>query len=79
MASVGGKTKETLVLKDMLELLPDVTFYWAGDNPYAGDIMGELESTPTSGINIVALAALVDKVFNIAVSLRFHCFFQFVN
>ena len=65
MRNIGidiGKGKCIVCVVDgrgnVLERLPDVTFYWAGDNPYAGDMMGELESTPNSGINIVALAAL---------------------
>jgi len=33
-AWIWGKTQEILTLKNVIESLPDVTFYWAGDGPY---------------------------------------------
>lgn len=41
-ANWWGKTKEMLILKKVLEKLPDVNFYWAGDGPYREDILREL-------------------------------------
>lgn len=41
-ANWWGKTKEMLVLKKVLEKMPDVTFYWAGDGPYREKIISEL-------------------------------------
>ena len=32
-ASWWGKTSEMLILKKVLEKMPDVSFYWAGDGP----------------------------------------------
>jgi glycosyltransferase involved in cell wall biosynthesis len=32
-----------LVLKKVLEKMPEVTFYWAGDGPYKQQILSELE------------------------------------
>ncbi|WKT58339.1 glycosyltransferase [Candidatus Nitrosotenuis chungbukensis] len=31
---IWGKTKEILTLTKVIESMPDVTFYWAGDGPY---------------------------------------------
>ena len=45
-ASIWGKAKEMLVLNDVLERLPNVTFYWAGSGPYAEKILHELERHP---------------------------------
>ena len=42
-ANWWGKTKEMLVLKKVLEKMPEVTFYWAGDGPYRQQILLELE------------------------------------
>ena len=42
-ANWWGKTKEMLVLKKVLEKMPEVTFYWAGDGPYTQQILSELE------------------------------------
>jgi len=42
-ATIWGKTKEMLILKKILESLPDVTFYWAGDGPYREKITSQLE------------------------------------
>ena len=41
-ANVWIKTKEMLVLKKVLEKMPDVNFYWAGDGPYRDRILSEL-------------------------------------
>ena len=41
-----SKAKEMLVLKDVLDRLPDVTFYWAGDGQHVDDIMGKLGKYP---------------------------------
>ena len=38
-----GKTKEMLVLKEVLKKLPDVNFYWAGDGPYKEKIVSEFK------------------------------------
>jgi glycosyltransferase involved in cell wall biosynthesis len=42
-ATIWGKTKEMLVLKKVLQELPNVTFYWIGDGPYREKITSELE------------------------------------
>jgi glycosyltransferase involved in cell wall biosynthesis len=42
-ATIWGKTKEMLILKKILESLPDVTFYWVGDGPYRERITSQLE------------------------------------
>lgn len=36
---IWGKTKEMLILKNVLESLPNVTFYWVGDGPYRKDVL----------------------------------------
>ena len=41
-ATIWGKTQEMLILKDVLEKMPDVMFYWAGDGPYREKITSEL-------------------------------------
>ena len=41
-ANWWGKTKEMLVLKKVLERMPNIMFYWAGDGPYREQIMNEL-------------------------------------
>ena len=42
-ATIWGKAQEMLILKDVLEKMPDVMFYWAGDGPYREKILAELE------------------------------------
>ena len=42
-ANWWGKTKELLVLEKVLEKIPDVTFYWAGDGQYRERITNQLE------------------------------------
>ena len=37
-----GKTSEMLILKKVLEKMPDVNFYWAGDGPLRDRILSEL-------------------------------------
>jgi glycosyltransferase involved in cell wall biosynthesis len=41
-ANWWGKTSEMLVLKKVLEKMPNVHFYWAGDGPFRHKIMDEL-------------------------------------
>ena len=45
-ATIWGKAKEMLVLRDVLEQLPNVTFYWAGDGPFTNVILDELKMYP---------------------------------
>jgi len=45
-AHIWGKTKELLTLEKVLEKLPHVTFYWAGDGPYIKKILPVLEKYP---------------------------------
>ena len=42
-ATIWGKTKEMLILKEILKKMPDVMFYWVGDGPYRKRITSELE------------------------------------
>jgi len=42
-ASIWDKTKEMLTLTKVLERMPNVTFYWAGDGPYRDKIIPKLE------------------------------------
>ena len=42
-AVIWEKAKEMLTLKRVMEAMPDVTFYWAGDGPYREKILPELE------------------------------------
>lgn len=42
-ANWWGKTKEMLVLKKVLEKMPEVTFYWAGDGLYRQQVLSDLE------------------------------------
>ena len=42
-ANWWGKTKEMLVLEDVLKKMPDVHFYWAGDGQYRKNITEKLE------------------------------------
>lgn len=41
-ANWWGKTKEMLVLKKVLEAMPNVNFYWVGDGPYRNQVLLEL-------------------------------------
>jgi len=43
-ANWWGKTKELLVLEQVLKEMPDVNFYWAGDGQYRKEITNRLES-----------------------------------
>ena len=45
-AGVWPKTKEMLVLCDVMEKLPDVTFYWVGDGQYAQEVLLKLQKYP---------------------------------
>ena len=42
-AVIWGKAQEMLVLQKVLESMPDVMFYWAGDGPYRDKILPILE------------------------------------
>lgn len=42
-AVIWGKAKEMLVLQKVLEAMPNVTFYWAGDGPYRDKILSALQ------------------------------------
>ena len=42
-ATIWDKTKELLTLTKVLEKMPNVTFYWAGDGPYRDKIIPKLE------------------------------------
>ena len=42
-ANWWGKTKELLVLEEVLEKMPNVSFYWAGDGQYRNRITNRLE------------------------------------
>lgn len=42
-AQIWGKTQEMLTLEKVLKKLPNVTFYWAGDGPYANQILSVLQ------------------------------------
>lgn len=42
-AWIWGKVKEMLTLSKVLEAMPKVTFYWAGDGPYREDILEALK------------------------------------
>ena len=41
-ATIWGKAKEMFILQKVLESMPDVTFYWAGDGPYRDKILSVL-------------------------------------
>ena len=41
-AVIWGKTREMLMLKRVLKLMPKIHFYWAGDGPYRDKILAEL-------------------------------------
>jgi glycosyltransferase involved in cell wall biosynthesis len=42
-AWIWGKSKEMLILTKVLEAMPNVTFYWAGDGPYRDNILETLK------------------------------------
>ena len=42
-AVIWEKAKEMLTLKKVMESLPDITFYWAGDGPYRDKVLPELQ------------------------------------
>ena len=42
-AVIFEKTKELLTLTSVLEKMPHVTFYWAGDGPYRNEVLPILE------------------------------------
>ena len=42
-ANIWKKSEEMLILKEVLEKMPNVTFYWAGDGPYREKINNELK------------------------------------
>ena len=41
-ANWWGKTSEMLILKKVLEKMPDVNFYWVGDGPFRERILNEI-------------------------------------
>jgi len=41
-ANWWGKTKEMLILEDVIEKMPDVHFYWAGDGQYKKPILDKI-------------------------------------
>ena len=41
-AHIWGKAKEMLTLTKVMESMPNVAFYWAGDGPYRDNILSEL-------------------------------------
>ena len=45
-AVIWDKTREMFVLKKVLEKLPNITFYWAGDGVHAKEILSELQKYP---------------------------------
>ena len=45
-AGIWPKTKEMLVLCDVMERLPDVTFYWVGNGRYAQEVLLKLQKYP---------------------------------
>ena len=42
-AVIWDKTKELLILENVLKKLPNVKFYWVGDGPFRKDIVDKLE------------------------------------
>ncbi len=42
-AKIWEKTKEMITLAKVMEAMPDVTFYWAGDGPYRDKVLPILE------------------------------------
>jgi len=45
-AHIWGKAQEMLILEKVLKKFPNITFYWAGDGPYAKKIILTLEKYP---------------------------------
>ena len=43
MQLFGKKTKELLLLTQVMSKFPHVTFYWVGDGPYSQKVLPELE------------------------------------
>ena len=41
-AIIWGKTREMLILEEVLKEMPDTTFYWVGDGPYREKILSKL-------------------------------------
>lgn len=41
-ANIWGKVREMQVLPEVMRMLPDVTFYWAGGGPYQNEVLPEL-------------------------------------
>ena len=42
-AVIWGKTKEMLILEEIIKSMPNVTFYWVGDGPYREKILSVLK------------------------------------
>jgi len=43
-ATIWGKTREMLILKEVVRSMPNVTFYWVGDGPYTDKITSALQN-----------------------------------
>jgi hypothetical protein len=41
-AIIWGKTKEMFILTKILEAMPEINFYWAGDGPFRNEILSKL-------------------------------------
>jgi glycosyltransferase involved in cell wall biosynthesis len=41
-AIIWGKTKEMFILTKILEAMPEINFYWAGDGPFRNEILAKL-------------------------------------
>ena len=41
-AIIWGKTEEMLILPKILEAMPEINFYWAGDGPFRNEILSKL-------------------------------------
>ncbi|QLH02197.1 glycosyl transferase family 1 [Nitrosopumilus cobalaminigenes] len=41
-AIIWGKTKEMFILTEILEKMPEITFYWAGDGPFRDEVLTRL-------------------------------------
>ena len=42
-ANIWGKTKEMLLLTEIMNQFPQITFYWVGDGPYRNEVLPKLE------------------------------------
>jgi len=42
-ANIWEKTKEMLLLTEIMNQFPQITFYWVGDGPYRNEVLPELE------------------------------------